>query len=80
MDYTGIDFLEVLIDATYASTAIDNRSVSGGIMMCGGEQLVVCFSKMQICVTLPTSEAGYVSLTDGTSRRFYEACVAYFLV
>ena len=55
--------LEVFADADYASKATDRRSVSGGVIMCGGA-CVYWFSKTQKCVTLSTSEAEYVALGD----------------
>ena len=55
--------LEVFADADYASKATDRRSVSGGLIMCGGAS-VCWFSRTQKCVTLSTSEAEYVALGD----------------
>ena len=52
--------LEVFADADYASEATDRRSVSGGVIMCGGAS-VCWFSRTQKCVTLSTSEAEYVA-------------------
>lgn len=50
-------------DADYASKATDRRSISGGvIMLCGGA--VFWFSKTQKCVTLSTTEAEYVAMSD----------------
>ena len=43
--------LEVFADADYASKATDRRSVSGGVIMCGGAS-VYWFSRTQKCVTL----------------------------
>ena len=50
-------------DADYASKATDRRSVSGGLIMCGGG-CVSWFSRTQKCVTLSTAEAEYVAITD----------------
>ena len=50
-------------DADYASRGTDRRSVSGGLIMCGGG-CVSWFSRTQKCVTLSTSEAEYVAMTD----------------
>ena len=47
----------------YASKAADRRSVSGGLVMCGGA-CVSWFSRTQKCVKLPTTEAEYVALAD----------------
>lgn len=56
--------LMVYADSDYASMAADRRSISGGIVMCGGA--VLCwFSRTQKkCVTLSTTEAEYVALAD----------------
>ena len=59
--------LEVFIDADYASKATDSRSVSGGVIMCGGPS-VYWFSRTQKCVTLSTSEAEYVALGDAVKE------------
>ena len=53
--------LKVFADADYASKATDRRSVSGGLIMCGGAN-VCWFTRTQKCVTLSTSEAEYVAL------------------
>ena len=55
--------LEVFVDADYASTATNRRSVSGGATMCGGA-CVCWFSRTQKCVILSTSEAEYVAPGD----------------
>ncbi|CAB1109720.1 unnamed protein product [Ectocarpus sp. CCAP 1310/34] len=55
--------MEVLADADYASKAADRRSVSGGLVMCGGG-CIPWFSRTQKCVTLSTTEAEYVSFAD----------------
>ena len=59
--------LEVFADADYASKATDRRSVSGGLMMCGGAG-VCWFSRTQKCVTLSTSEVEYVALGDAVKE------------
>ena len=62
--------LEVFADADYASKATDRRSVSGGLIMCGGAS--VCrFSRTQNFVTLLTSEAEYVALGDAVKELFF---------
>ena len=48
--------LEVFADADSASKATDRRSVSSGLIMCGGAS-VCWFSRTQKCVNLSTSEA-----------------------
>ena len=60
--YAGLD-MQVYADADYASKATDRRSVSGGLVMCGGG-CISWFSRTQKCVTLSTTEAEYVSLSD----------------
>ena len=62
--------LEVFADADYASKATDRRSVSGGVIMCGGAS-VCWFSRTQKCVTLSTSEAGYVALGDAVKELLF---------
>ena len=55
--------LQVFADADYASVAADRRSVSAGLMMCGGG-CVSWFSRTHKCVTLSTTEAECVALAD----------------
>ncbi|CAB1097724.1 unnamed protein product [Ectocarpus sp. CCAP 1310/34] len=55
--------MEVFADEDSASKAADRRSVSGGLVMCGGG-CIPWFSRTQKCVTLSTTEAEYVSLAD----------------
>ncbi|CAB1118653.1 unnamed protein product [Ectocarpus sp. CCAP 1310/34] len=55
--------LQGYADADFASKAADRRSVSGGIVTCGGGA-VSWFSRTQKCVTLSTTEAEYVALGD----------------
>ena len=62
--------LEVFVDADYASKATDRRSVSGGLIMCGGAS-VCWFSRTQKCVTLSTSEADYVALGDAVKDLLF---------
>ena len=50
-------------DADYASRSTDRRSVSGGVVMCAGGA-VSWYSKSQKCVTLSTTQAGYVAMSD----------------
>ena len=59
--------LEVFADADYASKATDRRSVSGGLIMCGGAR-VCWFSRGQKFVTLSTSEAEYAALGDAVKE------------
>ena len=62
--------LEVFGDANYAAKATDRRSVSGGVIMCGGAS-VCCFSRTQKCVILSTSEAEYVALGDAVKELLF---------
>ena len=71
--------LEVFADADYVFKAIDRRSVSGGLIMCGGGS-VCWFSRTQKCVTLPTSEAEYVALGDAVKELLFLRQVWHFLL
>ena len=53
--------LVAFCDADYASRAADRRPTSGGVIMCVGGA-VFCFSNIQRCVTLSTTEAEYVAM------------------
>ena len=64
-------FLEVFANADYASKANDRRSVSGGVIMCGGS-CMCWFSRTQKCVTLSMSEAEYVALGDTVKEFFFK--------
>ncbi|CAB1110628.1 unnamed protein product [Ectocarpus sp. CCAP 1310/34] len=55
--------LQGYADADFASKSADRRSVSGGIVTCGGGA-VSWLSRTQKCVTLSTTEAEYVALGD----------------
>ena len=71
--------LMVFSDADYASKANDRRSVSGGVVMCGGA--AVCwFSRTQRCVTLSTSEAEYVAATDAVKELLFLRQVWRFML
>ena len=52
-----------IADADYASKATDRRSVSRGVVMCAGGG-VSWYSKTQKCVTLSTTQAEYVPMSD----------------
>ena len=71
--------LEVFADADYASKATDRRSVSGGVIMCGGAS-VCWFSRTQKCVTLSTSEAEYVALGDAVKELLFLRQVWRFML
>ena len=62
--------LEVFANADYACKATDRRSVSGGLIMCGGAS-ICWFSRTQKCVTLSTSEAEYVALGDAIKELLF---------
>ena len=57
-------------DADYATKATDRRSVSGGLIMCGGAS-VCWFSRTQKCVTLSTSEAEHVALGHAVKELLF---------
>ena len=61
--------LEVFADADYASKTTDRRSVSGGVITCGGAS-VCWFFRTQKCATLSTSEAEYVALGDAIKECY----------
>ena len=71
--------LEVFADADYASKATDRRSVSGGVIMCGGAS-ICWFSRTQKCVTLSTSEAEYVALGDAVKELLFLRQVWRFML
>ena len=59
---TGLSLIS-FADADYASRSTDRRSVSGGVVMCAGGP-VSWHSKTQKCVTLSTTQAEYVAVSD----------------
>ena len=59
---TGISLVS-FADADYASRSADRRSVSGRVVMCAGGP-VSWHSKTQNCVTLSTTQAEYVAMSD----------------
>ena len=61
---------EVFADADYASRATGRRSVSGGLIICGGAS-VCWFSRTQKCVNLSTSEAEYDALGDAVKELLF---------
>ena len=71
--------MQVFADADYASTAADRRSVSGGLVMCGGAR-VSWFSRTQKCVTLSTTEAEYVALADVIKEMLFLRQVWRFML
>ena len=71
--------LQTYVDADYAHTAEDRRSVSGVAVCCRGT-LVSWFSRTQKCETLSTTEAEYVSMADGVKEAPYVRGVLVFLM
>ncbi|CAB1110037.1 unnamed protein product [Ectocarpus sp. CCAP 1310/34] len=65
-----VPFFKGYADADFASKAADSRSVSGGIVTCGGGA-ASWFSRTQKCVTLSTTEAEYVALGDVVKEIFF---------
>ena len=57
-------------DADYASKATDRRSVSAGVVICAGGG-VSWYSKTQKCVTLSTTQAEYVAMSDVAKEIFF---------
>ena len=55
--------LVVYADANYASADTDRRSVSAGVVLLAGAA-IAWISRTQKCVTLSTTEAEYVAITD----------------
>ena len=74
---SGLD-LEAFADAGYASKATDRRSVSGGVVMCGGAA-VSWFSRTQKCVTLSTTEAEYVAMSECAKEALFVRHVWCFI-
>ena len=73
---TGISLIS-FADADYASRSTDRRSVSGGVVMCAGGP-VSWHSKTQKCVTLSTTQAEYVAMSDmGKEILFLRGLVFY---
>ena len=57
----------VYVDADFASTATDRRSVSGALFFVAAI-LVVWISRTQKCVSQSTSEAEYLAMGDGVKE------------
>ncbi|CAB1098397.1 unnamed protein product [Ectocarpus sp. CCAP 1310/34] len=62
--------LQGYADADFASKAADRRSVTEGIVTCGGGA-VPWFSRTKKCVTLSTTEAGYAALGDVVKESLF---------
>ena len=70
--------LSVYVDADYASQSNWRRSVSGVAVMLGGAAISAT-STTQHCVTLSTSEAEYVAITQGARMILFTNAVLEFL-
>ena len=66
-------------DADYASKAIDRRSVSGGVVMCARGP-GSWYSKTQKCVTLSTTQAEYVAMSDVAREILFLRLVWCFML
>ena len=66
-------------DADYASKATDRRSVSGGVVMGAGGP-VSWHSKTQKCVTLSTTQAEYVAMSDVATEISFSRKVWRFML
>ena len=66
-------------DADYASKATDRRSVSGGVVMCAGGP-VSWYSKTQKCVTLSTTQAEYVAMSDVAKEILFLRRIWFFML
>ena len=73
-------YLEVFVDADYASKATDRRPVFGGAIITCGRACVCWFSRTQKCVTLSTSEAEYVALGDAVKKLLFRRQVWRFML
>ena len=62
--------MELYVDSDFASNATDRRSVSGAIMMCAGA-CVMYLSTTQKSVTLSSTEAEYVAMSDGMKEAIF---------
>ena len=71
--------MQVFVDADYASKATDRRSVSGGLVMCGGG-CVSRFSRAQKCATLLTTDAEYVAMADVLKKVLFLRQVWRFML
>ena len=60
---TGLSLIS-FADADYASRSTDWRSVSGGVVMCAGGPVSWHPKTHNKCVTLSTSQAEYVAMSD----------------
>ena len=75
---TGISLIS-FADADYASRSTDRRSVSGGVVMCAGGP-VSWHSKTQKCLTLSTTQAEYVAMSNMGKDIFFLRQVWCFML
>ena len=68
--------LSVYVDADYASQSNWRRSVSGVAVMLGGA-VISATSTTKHCVTLSTSEAEYVAITQGARMVLFTKAVEF---
>ena len=66
-------------DADYASRSTDRRSVSGGVVMYAGGP-VSWHSKTQKCVTLSTTQAEHVAMSDIGREILFLRQVWFFML
>ena len=76
--FTGISLIS-FADAEYASRSTDRRSVSRGVVMCAGGP-VSWHSKTQKCVTLSTTQAVYVTMSDMEKEILFLRQVRCFML
>lgn len=79
LDVAVDDCLGVYVDADYANSAVDRRSVSGAAVIIAGSA-VAWFSRTQKCVTLSTTEAEYVAMGDGVKEALFVRNVLSFVL
>ena len=75
---TGLSLIS-FTDANYDLCSTDRRSVSGGVVMCAGGA-VSWHSKTQKCVTLSTTQAEYVAMSDMGKENLFLRQVWYFML
>ncbi|CAB1117830.1 unnamed protein product [Ectocarpus sp. CCAP 1310/34] len=75
----GGDHMELFVDSDFANKATDRRSVSGALVLFAGA-CVMYLCRTQKVVTLSSTEAEYVSMSDGMKEaiflRYLEICLS----
>ena len=74
----GEDRLTAYVDASFGDKNDDRRSVSGAVILFAGGA-VSWFSRTQRCVSLSTSEAEYVALSEGLKEILFLRAVLAFM-